>query len=145
MGRFLPALREPLFADGAGKEVDEYAGPAPIAAILAGRLHPDCSHPPSPPLLVFAFVLFDKGEQFFVSLTRVHAVKMPALPTHFFRGDLPQAPYFRDFFFWEFPFDNEKPVDMPKQGVVIMDRCDKRNTVAKLCLDVFQGFFGYFL
>ena len=88
---FLPALREPLFADGAGKKVGRYAGHAPIAAVLTGRLHPDCSHPPSPPLLVFAFVLFDKREQFFIALTRMHAVKAPALPTHLFRGDLPQA------------------------------------------------------
>ena len=74
----------------------------------------------------------------------MHAVKAPALPSHFSRGDLPQASYFREFFFWEFPFDNEKSVDMPKQGVVIMDRCDKRHAVAKLCFDVFQRFLGYF-
>ena len=40
--------------------------------------------------------------------------------------------------------DNEKPVDMPKQGVIIVDRCDKRHAVTELCFDVFQGFFGYF-
>ena len=67
----------------------------------------------------------------------MHAVKPPALAPHLNRGDLPQAPYFREFFFWESPFDNEKPVDVPKQGVIIMDRCDKRNAVAKLCFDVF--------
>ena len=74
----------------------------------------------------------------------MHAVKVPALTPHLKRGDLPQALNFREFFFWEPPFDNEKPVDMPKQGVVIMNGCDKRDAVAELCLDVFEGFFGYF-
>ena len=74
----------------------------------------------------------------------MHTVKMPALPPHFFRGNLPQALNFGEFFFWELPFDNEKPVDMAKQSVVVMDRCDKGHAVAKLCFDVFQGFSGYF-
>jgi hypothetical protein len=142
MDRFLPALREPLFTDGAGKKVGRHAGHTPIATMLTGRLRPDCSHPPSPPLLVFAFVLFNKREQFFIALTRMHAVKVPALPAHLFRCDLPQTLNFREFFFWEFPLNNEKPVDMAKQGVVIMDRCDKRYAVAELCFDVFQGFSG---
>ena len=74
----------------------------------------------------------------------MHAVKTPALPPHLFRGNLPQASYFREFFFWEFPLHNEKPVDMPKQGVVVVDCGDKRYAVAELCFDVLQGFFGYF-
>jgi len=86
---FLPAVREPLFADGAGKKVGRHAGHTPITAVLAGWLRPDGSHSPSPPLLVFAFVLFDKRQQFFIAPTRMHAVKAPALPTHLFRGDLP--------------------------------------------------------
>jgi hypothetical protein len=60
---FLPALREPLFADGADKEVCRHAGHAPIAAVLTGWLRSDCSQPPSPPLLVFAFVLFNRDYQ----------------------------------------------------------------------------------
>ena len=66
----------------------------------------------------------------------MHAVKMPALPPHFFRGNLPQVLNFGEFFFWEFSLNNEKPVDMPKQGVVVVDCGDKRHAVAKLCFDV---------
>jgi hypothetical protein len=140
MEGFLPVLRKPLFAEGTGKQICRQAGHAPIAAVHTCRLHADFSHPPSPPLLVFAFVLFDKRQQFFVSQTRVHAVKPSALALHLKRGDLPQAPNFGKFFFAESAFDNEKPVDMTKQGVVIMDRCDKRDAVAELCFDVLKGF-----
>ena len=66
----------------------------------------------------------------------MHTVKPPALPPHFFRGDLPQALNFREFFFWEFPLNNEKSVDMPKQGVVIMNGCDKRDAVAELRFEI---------
>ena len=111
--------------------------------MLTCRLHPDVSHPPSPPLLVFAFVLFDKRKQFFISETRVHAVKPPALLSRFRRGNLPQPPYFRKFFFAESAFNNEKPVDMPKSGVVIVDGCDKRNAVAEFRFDVLKGFSCY--
>ncbi len=141
---FLPALREPLFAGGAGQQVRRDAGEIAIATVLTCRLHSNVSNPPSPPLLMFAFVTFDERQQFFIALTRMHAVKVPALPTHFSRGDLPQALNFREFFFWESAFNDEKPVDMPKQGVVVVDRRDKRHTVAKLRFDVFQGFSRYF-
>ena len=81
---FLSVLREPLFADGADQQEGGHAGPASIAAVLTGRLHSDVPHPHSPPLLPFPFVVFNKGEQFFVMEALVNAVKTPAL-----------APYFR--------------------------------------------------
>jgi hypothetical protein len=68
----------------------------------------------------------------------MHAVKMPALPTHLFRGNLPQAPYFREFLFWESAFDNEKPVDMPKQGVVGLGHITV-DIFGKPYLPTFQG------
>ena len=138
------AVREPLFADRTFKQVGGHAGYTPIAAVLTGWLHPDCSHPLSPPLLVFAFVLFDKRQQFFISLTRMHAVKPPALAPRFKRGNLPQAPYFREFLFAEPAFDNEKSVDMPKQGMVIVNGGDKRDAVTKLCFDLLERFAGEF-
>ena len=106
------------------------------------RLHPDCSHPPSPPLLVFAFVIVDKRQQFLIALTCAHAVKAFALAPRFKRGNLPQPPYFREFFFAEPAIDNEKTVDMPKQGVVIVDGCDKGDAGAELRFNVFKRFSG---
>src|ERR687894_3178106 len=38
---FLPAVRKPLFADGAGKQVGRHAGHTTIAAMLTCRLRPD--------------------------------------------------------------------------------------------------------
>ena len=77
--RVLPAVREPLFADRAGEQVCRHAVPAPIAAVLTGRLRPDVSHTHSPSLPSFAFVLLDKGEQFFETKALVHAVKPVSL------------------------------------------------------------------
>jgi hypothetical protein len=51
--------------------------------VLTGWLHPDVPHPHSPPLLSFAFVLFDKREQFFETLALVHAVKPGSLAPRF--------------------------------------------------------------
>ena len=73
------AVREPLFADRTNKQVGGHAGHTPIAAALTGRLRPDVPHPHAPPLRSFAFVLFDKGEQFFETLALVHAVKPESL------------------------------------------------------------------
>ena len=140
----MSALREPLFAGGAGQQIRRNAGEISIAAVLTCRLHPDISHSPSPPLLMFSFVLFEKREQFFISETRVHAVKPPALLSRLKRGNLPQSPHFRKFFFAESAIDNEKPVDVPKCGVVIVDSCDKRHALPILRFDVLKGFSCYF-
>ena len=75
----LGAPGEPLFTDGADKQVGGHAGHTAIATVLTGRLHSDLPHSPSPRLLAFAFVLFDKREQFFETQALVHAVKAPAL------------------------------------------------------------------
>jgi hypothetical protein len=32
---------------------------------------------------------------------------------------------------------------MPKQGVIVMDRCDKRDALTKLRFDLLKGFSGY--
>jgi hypothetical protein len=140
---FLSVLREPLFADWADKKVGGYAGPASIAAVLTGRLHPDVSNPHSPPLFPFALVVFNKGEQFFVIVALVHAVKTTALAPHFLRGDFPESFDFRKFLFAESAFNNEKPVDMPKSGVIIMDGGDKGDAGAELRFDLLKGIAGY--
>src|SRR5687768_11365151 len=92
---FLPALCEPLFAAGAGQCIKRDTGEIAIAAVLTCRLHPDVSHSPSPPLLMFAFVVFDKREHFLISETRVHAVKALSLAPYFSCSDLPQPLDFR--------------------------------------------------
>ena len=83
---------------------------------------------------MFALVIFKKREKLFISETQSHAVKVLSLLSRLKRDNLPQPPYFGKFFFAESALDNEKPVDMPKQGVVIVDRCDKRHTVAEFVL-----------
>jgi hypothetical protein len=77
------AIREPLFADWTNKHVGGHAGHTPIAAVHAGWLRPDDSHPHSPPLPSIAFVLFNKREQFFVMDALVHAVKPVSLTPRF--------------------------------------------------------------
>jgi hypothetical protein len=79
----LGAPGEPLFTDWTNKQVGGHAGHAPIAAVLTGWLRPDVPHPHSPPLPSFAFVLFDKREQFFETLALVHAVKPGSLAPRF--------------------------------------------------------------
>ena len=46
--------------------------------------------------------------------------------------------------FAESALDNEKTVDVSKQGMVIVDGCDKRNAVAELRLDLLKSFSCYF-
>ena len=111
---------------------------APIATVLTGWLRPKILHSHAPSLPSFTFVLFDKGEQFLETLALVHAVKPPALAPHFLRGDFPESLYFCKFLFVESPLDNEKPVDMPKSGVVIVDGGDKGDAVAKFCFDLLK-------
>ena len=79
----LPAVREPLLAAGADKKVGGHTVPAAIAAVLTGLLHPDVSHPHSPPLPSFAFVLLDKRQQFLETKAFVHAVKPVSLAPYF--------------------------------------------------------------
>ena len=50
---------------------------------------------------------------------------------------------FLEFFFIESAFNNEKPVDVPKSGVIIVDSCDKRNAVAEFRFDLLKGFSCY--
>jgi hypothetical protein len=112
--------------------------------VLAGRLRPDVSQPHSLPLLPFAFVVFNQGEQFFVMLALVHAIKAPALVSHFLRGDFPEAFDFRKFLFAESAFHNEKAVDMAKGGMIIVDGGDKGNAVAEWRFDRVKRFPGEF-
>src|SRR5688572_10612136 len=95
----LPAGGQPLFAAGAGQCVKRDTGEIAIAAVLTCRLHPDVSHSPSPPLLMFAFVVFDKGEQFLIADALVHAVKPLSLVPYFSCSDLPQPLYFPELLF----------------------------------------------
>jgi hypothetical protein len=72
---FLSALGEPVFAAGADEQIGGYAVPAPIAAVLTGRLRPDVQHTHSPPLLPLAFVVFNQGFEFLIAETLSHTVK----------------------------------------------------------------------
>ena len=51
---------------------------------------------------------------------------------------------FCKFFFWKTTVDNEKAVDMAKEGVIIMDSGDKGNAVAKWRFDLLKRFAGEF-